>query len=69
MEGDIHDLRRFRDKIAAAYAEAMRLGDSRVASIMMRSMVGIDLTIEQLKRDHARTRPQIEALKRLIGAT
>ena len=69
MEGDLQNLRRFRDKIAAVYAEALRLGDARVASIMMKNMIEVDSTIEKLEQDYARTRPQVEALKRLVGAT
>ena len=69
MQADIQDLQKFREQVAIARAEALRLGDTRLASLLAKSMVGIDLTIAELEEDYARTRPQVEALKRLVVAT
>ena len=69
MEGDIQDLYRLREKTVIARAEAQRLGHTALAAILTKSIAGIDLTIAELDAIHARTRPQVEALKRLIGVT
>ena len=69
MQGDIQELHKLREKIAIACTEALRLGHTKLASLLARSMVEIDLTIAELDEGYARTQPQVEALKRLIGAT
>ena len=68
MTADIQDLHIFREKIAVARAEALRLGNTRVAAILINSILGIDLTIAELEECHTRTLPHVEALKRLVGA-
>ena len=62
MTADIRDLHIFREKIVVAWAEALRLGNTRLAAILMKSIVGIDLTIAEINEIHARTLPQVEAL-------
>ncbi len=69
MQTDIEELHGFREKVAIARTEALRLGHKKLAERLAQSMVGIDLTIAELEEDYARTRPHIEALKRLVGAT
>ena len=69
MQADIRDLRRLREKTAMARAEALRLGNRVLASLLAKAMAGIDLKIEEVEENYTRTRPQIEALKRLVGAT
>ena len=69
MQGDIQELHRLREKVAIARAEALRLGHTKLAALLAKSMIGIDLTIAELVEIDTRTRPQVEALKRLIGAT
>ena len=68
MTADIRDLHIFREKIVVARAEALRLGNTRTAAILMKSILGIDLTIAELEECRARTLPHVEALKRLVGA-
>ena len=69
MQANMQDLHRLREQTVIARAEALRLGKTALVSLLTKSIVGIDLTIAELEEDYARTRPQVEALKRLIGAT
>ena len=69
MRGDIRDFYKIREKTVIAWAEALRLGKTALVALLTKSIVGIDLTIAELEEDYARTRPQVEALKRLIGVT
>ena len=43
MKGDSQDLHRFREQIAIACAEALRLGDLKLASLLPPSRVGVNL--------------------------
>ena len=62
MQDIFQELRRFREKVVViAHAEALRLGYEKLAQ----SIVGVDLTIAEVV---ARTQPQVEALKLLVGA-
>ena len=68
MDENIRDLHIFREQIANARAEALRLGNTRLGALLLKSIVGIELTIAELDESYARTLPQVEALKRLVGA-
>ena len=67
MQADLQELHKFREKVAIARAEALRLGHTKLAERLAQSMVGIERTIAELEEDYARTGPQV--VKRLIGAT
>ena len=68
MPSDIQDLRNYRDEINKARSEATRLGNPTLHAILTMSLLAVEKRLSELG-EHARTTPQVEALKRLIGAT
>ena len=68
MDENSRDLHIVREQIANARAEALRLDNTRLGALLLKSIAGIELTIAELDESYARTLPRIEALKRLVGA-
>lgn len=69
MHADIQDLRKLHQEIEAARAEATRLGNPTLNTILTMGLLAVEDRLAEFAEGDARTRPQVEALKRLIGAT
>ena len=69
MQSDTQELFRLLDIVIIVRARALRLGQTTLAALLATSIVGIKLTIAELDEGYARTLPQVEALKQLIGTT
>ena len=65
----MQDLQKLYQEIEAARAEATRLGNPTLHAILTMSLLVVGEKLAGLGDVHARTTPQVEALKRLIGAT
>ena len=53
----------------AARTRALRLGNRALHALLTMSLVAVEDHLAKLEEDYARTQPQVEALKRLVGAT
>ena len=69
MHADVRDLYRLREQTNVARAEALRLGNPALHAILTMSLLAIEERLTEFGEHHARTRPQVETLKRLVGAT
>ena len=69
MRARIQDLQNLHQEIEVARAAALRLGNPALHTILTMSLLAVEDSLAKLEEDYARTRPQIEALKRLVGAT
>ena len=67
MQCEMQSLRKYREEIEAARAEALRLGNATLHTILTMGLLAVEDKLKKLGDSHARTAPQVEALKRLIG--